>query len=234
MSMSTTRQQASARRRRKLLPEMEGPMARWYARNRGSDQQMAQYRTVAARLTAGLPDGATVLEVAPGPGYHAIEMARSGRLRVTGLDVSRTMVEIATATAARAGVAVEFRRADVADMPFAAGSFDLIVCQAAFKNFARPDRALDEMYRVLKPGGVAVIQDMRKEATIAEIRAEVAGMRVGGVNAAMTRFALAGLRRRAYTVDGFRALVAGTRFRACEISAGGIGIEVRLTRPPVS
>jgi len=44
-----------------------------------------------------------VLEVAPGPGYLAVEMARWGRLRVTGLDISHTMVEIATEHARKAG-----------------------------------------------------------------------------------------------------------------------------------
>ncbi|PSK65163.1 hypothetical protein B0E53_02902 [Micromonospora sp. MH33] len=62
--------------KRKLLPEMEGATARWYARNRGSAAQLAEYRRQAARLAEGLPAGAAVLEVAPGPGYLA---ARSGR-----------------------------------------------------------------------------------------------------------------------------------------------------------
>src|SRR5437879_6077844 len=54
-------------------PEMEGPIARWYAHVRGSTSQLEAYRKQAFQLTADLPDGATVLEVAPGPGYLAIE-----------------------------------------------------------------------------------------------------------------------------------------------------------------
>ena len=76
-------------------PEMEGPIARWYARVRGTERQLAQYRRQASEITAGLPAGARVLEVAPGPGYLAVEMARPGRLQVTGLDISSTFVEIA-------------------------------------------------------------------------------------------------------------------------------------------
>ena len=52
-------------------------MARWYARVRGSGSQIEAYRKQAGQLTAGLPSGARVLEVAPGPGYLAIEMARA-------------------------------------------------------------------------------------------------------------------------------------------------------------
>src|SRR5438874_6526823 len=119
-------------------PEMEGPIARWYARVRGSQSQLDAYRKQAFQLTAELRDGARVLEVAPGPGYLAIEMARPGRLQVTGLDISRTFVAIASENARRAGVTVDFRLGDVARMPFPTESFDLVVCQAAFKNFALP------------------------------------------------------------------------------------------------
>src|SRR5437660_10450939 len=56
------------------VPEMEGVVARWYARQRGVASQMEVWRKQATQLTDGLPDGADVLEVAPGPGYMAIEM----------------------------------------------------------------------------------------------------------------------------------------------------------------
>src|SRR4051812_38648767 len=113
-------------RRRFVMPEMEGRTARWYARIRGSEGQLAEYRAQAARFAAELPDGAEVLEVAPGPGYLAVEMARTGRLRVTGLDISRSFVEIGRDNARRAGVDVDFRHGDACAMPFDAGSFDLI------------------------------------------------------------------------------------------------------------
>ena len=99
-----------------------------------------------------------MLEVAPGPGYLAIEIARLGRFHVTGLDISRSFVEIASENARQAAVSVDFRHGDAASMPFDAQSFDLIVCQASFKNFAQPGSALDEMHRVLRRGGTAVIQ----------------------------------------------------------------------------
>ena len=50
-------------------------------------------------------------------------------------------------------------------MPFDSGSFDFVYCRAAFKNFSEPIRAIDEMNRVLKPGGKAVIVDLRKDAS---------------------------------------------------------------------
>jgi ubiquinone/menaquinone biosynthesis C-methylase UbiE len=221
---------ADLNRRRHLMPEMEGMTARWYARQRGTPSQLALYREQAARLTAGLADGATVLEIAPGPGFHAIEVARLGRFPVTGLDISRTMVEIARENATAAGVAVDFRLGDASAMPFADDSFDVIVCQAAFKNFRQPVSALDEMHRVLRPGGLAVIQDMRREASTADIDREVRKQELGAVNGFIVRRILAWLRSRAHSAAQFERLAAESRFGSCATEANGIEIEVRLRK----
>jgi ubiquinone/menaquinone biosynthesis C-methylase UbiE len=218
------------RRWRLKGPEMEGPIARWYARVRGSESQIEAYRKQAAQLTAGLREGAQVLEVAPGPGYLSIEMARLRGLHVTALDISHTFVEIGSENARRAGVTVDFRQGDAARMPFEADSFDLIVCQAAFKNFTLPRTALAEMHRVLRAGGTAVIQDMSHDATHAEIEEEVRGMDLGRLSSFMTRATLERLRNRAYSPLRFELLVAESPFQTCEITTAGIGLEVRLEK----
>ena len=183
-------------------------------------------------MTHGLPSSARVLEIAPGPGYLAIEIARLGRFEVTGLDVSRTFVEIGRENARKAGVTVDFRHGDAAAVPFEANSFDLVVCQAAFKNFIEPVCALDEMHRVLRPGGSAIIQDLSKDAANADIDREVIAMKLSRFNTLATRFMLETiLRRRAYTPAQFERLVAESAFRTCDIRKDGIGLEVRLTRP---
>lgn len=211
-------------------PEMEGMVARWYAGIRSSGKQAEEYRKQASRLAAGLPDGARVLEVAPGPGYLAIEMARLGGIRVSGLDISRTFVEIATDKAAEAGVIADFHKGDVASMPFEARTFDLVVCQAAFKNFTQPVSALAEMHRVLRTGGTAVIEDMSSEASHADIESEVRKMDLGRVNAFMTTGTLEMLRRRAYSPARFESLVAKSPFKTSVIRTEGIGLEVRLVK----
>jgi ubiquinone/menaquinone biosynthesis C-methylase UbiE len=220
---------ATRQKRFKVIPEMEGVVARWYARQRGSARQLEAYRAQAAELTGGLPPGADVLEVAPGPGYQAIELARRG-CRVTGLDISRTFVEIARRRARQAGVSVDVRQGDAASLPFGDESFDLVVCQAAFKNFTRPVSALDEMHRVLRRGGTAVIQDLRRDASAADIDREVGGMGVGRLSGRVTRWTLRMLRRRAYSPAQFERLAAESAFRTCDIRAQGIGMEIRLQR----
>ena len=218
------------RRWRLKGPEMEGPIARWYARLRGSKSQIEAYRTQAAQLTAGLPDGARVLEMASGLGYLSIEVARLRRFDLTALDISHTLVEIGSNSARQEGVSVDFRQGDVAKMPFEADSFDLIICQAAFKNFTLPRTALAEMYRVLRTRGTAVIQDMSHGATHADIEEEVKGMGLGRLSSFMTKATLERLRTRAYSPLQFELLVAESPFQTCEITTAGIGLEVRLTK----
>ncbi|HUJ49640.1 MAG TPA: class I SAM-dependent methyltransferase, partial [Bryobacteraceae bacterium] len=127
---------------------MEGSIARWYEKTTRKD--LDEFRKLAERLRAIAPENAAVLEVAPGPGFLAAELARGGKLRVTGLDISKTFVELAQKNATEAGVRAEFRQGNASDMPFADNSFDLVVCRAAFKNFTQPQKAMREMRRVLR------------------------------------------------------------------------------------
>src|SRR5580765_7342484 len=72
---------------------MEGPIARWYAKNTGRD--LGRFITVAHAVANHVAAGGRVLEVAPGPGFCAIEIAKAGRYSVTGLDISESFVRIA-------------------------------------------------------------------------------------------------------------------------------------------
>src|SRR5262245_6764354 len=160
----------------KGLP-MEGFIARWYARTTGKN--LEDFRKLAHEVMGHVGNEGSVLEVAPGPGYLAIELAKLGPHRVVGLDISRSFVEMATENARKAGVDITFRQGDVASMPFEADSFDFIVCRAAFKNFSDPLQALNEMHRVLRPGGKALILDLRSDASPEGINACVTGMHLG-------------------------------------------------------
>jgi ubiquinone/menaquinone biosynthesis C-methylase UbiE len=212
---------------------LEGPLARWYAKNTAKD--MDEVRRLARALADQIPAGGAVLEVAPGPGYLAIELARCGVRRVTGLDISRTFVRMANENAARAGVPVTFLHGDAAAMPFEADSFDFLVCRAAFKNFTRPVRALDEMHRVLRSGGKALIFDLRGDVTRAEIDAYVNGMGLGRIDSFLTKFIFRHtLIKRAYLPDQFRSMAAASRFGSCEIKQSSIGLEVSLVKWPAN
>ena len=211
----------------KGLP-MEGAIATWYARNTARDP--ARFIEV-ARLVAGrVRPGGAVLEVAPGPGYLSIEIARRG-YAVTALDISRSFVRIASENAARNGVAVDVRLGNASAMPFAAESFDFVVCTAAFKNFSEPIAAIDEMHRVLKPGGEALIIDLRKDASWRDIADEVRNMHLSAWNTLVTRFIFRhGLLRAAYTADQLAEMARKSTFGGGEVTPRGIGFEVLLTK----
>jgi ubiquinone/menaquinone biosynthesis C-methylase UbiE len=207
---------------------MEGWIARWYARNTGKG--IGQFRKEAQEIARHLPGGSDVLEVAPGPGFLAIELARLGPYRIVGLDISKSFVRIASENAARAGVEVTFRQGNASSMPFESDSFDFVYCRAAFKNFSEPVRALHEMHRVLRPGGRAVIHDLRRDASPEAIQAAVQEMGLGWLDSLLTRGILRWLRRRAYSQDDFRRMVGETPFKTCEITCDGIGLQVTLRK----
>ena len=116
-------------------------------------------------------------------------------------------------------------------MPFDAASFDYVVCMAAFKNFADPVGALNELHRVLKPGGRASIYDLRKDASRDAIEKGVRDMHLSTLNAAMTRWVFRfWLLKKAYSRQAIEQLAEQSRFGTCEIETDGIGFELRLTK----
>jgi ubiquinone/menaquinone biosynthesis C-methylase UbiE len=208
---------------------MEGVIASWYANNTKGD--VRGYRTCAESVVSRLTPGSSVLEVAPGPGYLAIEIAKRGNFRVVGLDISRSFVRIASENARRAGLDIEFRHGDAAHMPFPDESFDFVVCRAAFKNFSDPVGALDEIHRVLKPGGKASIYDLRKDASLADIDEEVRGMGLSWLNRLLTKEAFRFmLLRTAYTTAALERMVAASHFGKGEILRDGIGFDLRIAK----
>jgi SAM-dependent methyltransferase len=92
--------------------------------------------------------GTRLLDVASGPGFIAGAAASLG-CDVVGLDFAAAMV----AEARRRLPALAFREGDAESLPFDAGSFDAIVMNFGLLHLARPDAALAEAHRVLRPGG---------------------------------------------------------------------------------
>jgi ubiquinone/menaquinone biosynthesis C-methylase UbiE len=146
-----------------------------------------------------------------------------------GLDISRTFVRIAGENARQAGLRIDFEQGDAADLPFPAEQFDFIVCRAAFKNFARPLAALDEMHRVLNNGGMALIIDLRKDFSRDAVNAYVRERSViAGVFIKLTFNTM--LKKRAYTKESMAELVARSRFGQGDIRLDPMGFEVWLRK----
>jgi SAM-dependent methyltransferase len=120
---------------------------------------------IAADLAAVAPDGAKVLEVGCGPGHLSIRLARQHGLEVTGLDLDPAMISRARANAARQGNGDQRRPSflvgDVASLAFPDRSFDLVVSTLSMHHWADPSAGLAEIGRVLRPGGRALVWDLR-------------------------------------------------------------------------
>lgn len=208
---------------------MEGAIARWYAKTTYKD--IADFQALAKRMAEELAEGSSVLEVAPGPGYFSIELGKRGKYKITGLDISQTFVEIARKNAREAAVDVDFQLGNASAMPFADDSFELIVCRAAFKNFTEPVEALREMRRVLRPGGRAVIIDLRRDTPKEEIDAYIDNTNRGKLNSVVMKVTFrVMLLKRAYTRSDFDRLISESGFQNSRIAAAPLGFEITLVK----
>jgi SAM-dependent methyltransferase len=110
---------------------------------------------VAAHLVqhAGVKPGMRVLDVGCGTGVVAITAAGLGA-RVTGIDLTPQLLERARENSHTAGLEVDWREADVEELPFGDSQFDVVLSQFAHMFAPRPEVAMSQMLRVIKSGGV--------------------------------------------------------------------------------
>lgn len=135
--------------------QWSGSAARWDAQH---DSREAETRPVSDWLlrAAALRSGMRVLDLACGSGHPALDIARivgpAGSVMAT--DLVPEMVEVTARRAREQGLSqLETRLMDAEAIDFPDKSFDAVTCRFGIMFCPRPDRALAEVYRVLKPGG---------------------------------------------------------------------------------
>jgi len=207
---------------------MEGGIARWYDKTTRKD--MPAFRELAAQIASVAGAGGTVLEVAPGPGFLSIEMAKRG-LDVQAVDISKTFVEIARKNAAEAGVRAVFMHGNAAELPVRRESVDFVVCRAAFKNFSEPVKAMNEMLRVLKPGGTALLIDMRRDVSVEELRRYIDGWGVSWFNRKFMMLTFRGmLIKRAYPLEEIQRMAKEAGWTETRIESTPVGFAAWVTK----
>jgi ubiquinone/menaquinone biosynthesis C-methylase UbiE len=115
-----------------------------------------------SRFQAALGEAARgrLLDVACGPGVVTAALAPAAA-SVVAFDATEQMLEKARSRCAKAGLGnVDFKQGDAESLPFADGQFDGVVTRLAVHHFADPQRAIGEMFRVLRRGGTAVVVDI--------------------------------------------------------------------------
>jgi ubiquinone/menaquinone biosynthesis C-methylase UbiE len=103
-----------------------------------------------------------LLDVGCGTGTFAAMVAGAGLpAGIVGLDYAASMCRLASqkACGAMADDRVRFLNGDSEHLPFARGSFDVITCSNSFHHYPHQDRVVQEMFRVLRPGGRLIILD---------------------------------------------------------------------------
>lgn len=106
----------------------------------------------------------TILDVATGTGDFAIEAVKLGNVKIVGIDISAGMLEVGQKKIVKKGLQeiIEFKKADSENLPFQNNIFDAATVGFGVRNFENLKNGLNEILRVLKPGGVFYILEFSK------------------------------------------------------------------------
>jgi SAM-dependent methyltransferase len=121
---------------------------------------------------ARLKAGQRVLDVGCGTGVVALTAARAGA-QVCALDLSPALIAHGQKHAALAGAQIDFQEGDVEALPYGDGMFDIVLSQFGHMFAPRPDVAIAEMLRVLKPGGTIAFSTWPPEHFVGQMFALV-------------------------------------------------------------
>lgn len=116
--------------------------------------------------------GAVIVDIGTGTGRFLIHLAGIEALagaRLVGTDLFDDMLAQAGAAAREAGVALELTRQDVHRMDFPDAMADIVTSRSTVHHWHDPARAFREIFRILKPGGIAFICDIRRDAPAAAV-----------------------------------------------------------------
>lgn len=116
------------------------------------------WRRKAIRLIAG-NSPQTILDVATGTGDFAIAALKSGAQKITGIDLSKEMIAVGIEKIRKMGLSdrIDLQVGDSESIRFPDGSFDAATVAFGVRNFENLGRGLDELFRVLKPGGTLCV-----------------------------------------------------------------------------
>ena len=157
-------------------PVKQQVAAHWGRRAAGFDADFGHsIRTAAERaawdrildLVVGGRGTLDALDVGCGTGFLSLELAGRGH-RVTGIDFAPQMLAEARKKPMAQGVAVRFEEGDAEQLPFAEGSFDLVMTRHVLWTLPHPEQAIDEWIRVLRPGGRLAAMDSQFDPSVLE------------------------------------------------------------------
>ncbi len=160
-----------------------------------------------------------LLDVGTGPGRLLEKLRlRAPGLALTGLDISETMVRKARENLAHLSPPPEIVLGGASALPFPAGSFDVVVSTGSFHHWKDPVGGLDDIHRVLAPGGQALIYDLVSDTpreVLSKMAAEFGRLRV-------LLFWLHAFEEPFYTKAAFEDVARDTLFSSGRIRWAGV------------
>ena len=128
----------------------------------GTEAFQRTYEVLADDIANHRPEG-SLLDIGTGPAWLLVKLHELlPDLELTGLDLSSTMVAKARENIEGAGLAdrIEMKEGNASGLPFPDGAFDTVVSTQSIHHWKDPTAALNEVHRVLRPGGLALLYDL--------------------------------------------------------------------------
>ncbi|NMC83879.1 MAG: class I SAM-dependent methyltransferase [Anaerolineaceae bacterium] len=176
-----------------------------------------------AVLSSGITSG-NVLEVGHGPGYLGLEwLKQTQNTSLTGLDISADMNTLAQRNAREYGLSnrTDYRLGNSSQLPFPSDIFEAVFTSGSLHEWAEPQSAFEEIWRVLKPGGRYFISDLRRDMSFPLLTLLWLSVRPTSIRPGLLTSISA-----AYTVEELTALLGKTHLKEAKISANAIDLAI--------
>jgi ubiquinone/menaquinone biosynthesis C-methylase UbiE len=179
-------------------------------------------------VKSGISSG-LALEVGPGPGYLGLEwLKKTEGTSLKGIDISEDMVVIAKRNSVEYGLQerAEYIAGDARAMPFEDAYFDGVFTNGSLHEWSHPEEIINEISRVLKPGGLYFISDLRRNMNrlmkwfmwLMTKPKEIRPGLLSSIDAA-------------YTVSEIESMLPGTRLKGWTVTSKIVGLTVSGRKP---
>ncbi len=174
-------------------------------------------------IKSGINQG-SALEIGPGPGYLGLEwLKKTEGTRLTGLEISSNMIEVAEKNAREYNLEarIDYIEGDAQKMPLDDNLFDGVFANGSLHEWSNPEEIFNEIHRVLKPGGLYFISDLRRDISpfikwFMKVITKPRELRPGLV----TSF------NAAYIIDEVKSILKDTDLTNYEVSKNTMGLTI--------